>query len=237
MTHLVLLRHGQSTWNRAHRYTGWSDAPLTATGREQAAAAGRALRRHGITFDICFTSWMERATESARIVLAGMESPELPTHASWRLNERHCGALQDMSLLQALRRCGPRTLLAYKGEFTAVPPPIAESDPRYPGNNPLYRDIPRHLLPSAESTEQALARVLPFWQARIAPAIRRGQQVLVVSHGQTLRALALFIDDIPAARFRRCRLPNGEALIYEMDDRALPLDRYFASSREKVRWL
>jgi 2,3-bisphosphoglycerate-dependent phosphoglycerate mutase len=217
---LVLLRHGQSVWNRRLRFTGWTEVPLSPQGRDQVVAAGRALKAHGLIFDICFTSWLGRAAESAAIVLETMGLRSTSIETSWRLNERHYGGLQGLGLAGALLKYGPRTVCASQREFAVVPPMIETDDPRFPGNDPRYRTIPAALLPQTESMEHTLARLMPYWEGEIAPAIRQKKRVLIVSHSNTLRALVKFLDDIPAADMPKLQIPTGKPLLYRMDEQA-----------------
>jgi 2,3-bisphosphoglycerate-dependent phosphoglycerate mutase len=212
-------------WNRRLRFTGWTEVPLSRRGRDQIVAAGLLLQARGLTFDVCFTSWLGRAAESAAIVLETMGLRSTAIATSWRLNERHYGGLQGMGVAGALLKYGPRTVCASQREFTVVPPMIETGDPRFPGNDPRYRTIPAALLPQTESMEHALARLMPYWEAEIAPAIRQKKRVLIVSHGNTLRALVKFLDDIPIADMPKLQIPTGKPLLYHVEGQVRPCAR------------
>jgi 2,3-bisphosphoglycerate-dependent phosphoglycerate mutase len=211
---LVLLRHGESEWNRERRFTGWTDVALSPAGEAEAARAGTRLLRGGFTFDRCFTSVLCRATRTAEIVLRVLGLEQIPVERSWRLNERHYGALQGLSTWPAMRRHGVRMVLGVRYRFAARPPALAAGDPRSPGDDPRYADVPLNDLPRGESHADTLARLLPYWNERIAPEIARGGKVLVVSHKNTLRALAMLLERRDVAEMRKIRVPTGVPLVF-----------------------
>ncbi len=215
---LVLLRHGESEWNRDGRFTGWTDVDLTAVGMAEAARAGERLQREGVTFDACFTSVLRRASRTAAILLQAMQLEHIPVEQSWRLNERHYGALQGMGSLRAILRYGPLPVLRCKYRFTARPPVLAPEDPRFPGRDPRYADVRAEDLPCGESHADTLARLRPYWLERIAPELARGSSVLVVSHKNTLRALATLIEGRSESEVGSIRMPTGVPLVFAPDD-------------------
>jgi len=210
---LVLLRHGESVWNRDRRFTGWADVELTARGREEARAAGELLAAHGLRFDACFSSVLRRSGDTARIVLAALGQGELVVQERWRLNERHCGALQGLRWWQALGRYGPRRLLGYRRDHAFEPPLLREDDPRFPGHDPRYAAIPPAQLPRGESVNGARARLLPCWEQEIAPRLRAGGCVLVVSHKNILRALLRLLAERSGVDVGREKIATGEPLV------------------------
>lgn len=218
MPRVVLLRHGQSLWNREKRFTGWTDVGLSERGIAEARGAGERLAVAGYAFDVCFTSMLSRATETARILLSVMGLEGVPVRTTWRLNERHYGALQGLSLLQGIRRYGLFPVVRCQRQFAVPPPPLPVDDPRQPANDPMYADADPGELPNGESVRDTLRRTLPYWESDIAPEIRRGQRVLIVAHRNTLRALIKHIDDLPEAGAPRLKVPTGVPLIYTLDD-------------------
>lgn len=214
---LVLLRHGESEWNRTGRFTGWADVGLSAAGEIEAARAGERLRHAGFTFDRCFTSVLQRATRTAEIVLRELGLDDLPVERSWRLNERHYGALEGLGRWPALRRHGLRAVLRCRYGFAGRPPALAPDDPRWPGADPRYAELAADELPRGESHADTLARVTPYWSARIAPAVARGGRVLVVSHKNTLRAVARLLAGGGARDLHRLRVRTGVPLVFRFD--------------------
>lgn len=227
MTQLVLMRHGQSIWNREGRFTGWSDSALSPQGEQEAERAGRLLRQTGHTFDLCFTSELKRATDTVRIVLAAMGLAQLPVQQSWRLNERHFGAMEGFSRLGAVRQFGLWPVLSCQLQFAALPPPLDSGDTRFPGNQPRYSNINKEELPLAESVQQTLLRMQPYWQETIVPQIQCGKRLLIVSHKNTLRALLLLLEGLSAAQAMRLSIDTGRPLVYELDDRLNPVHRSY----------
>ncbi len=179
---LVIIRHGRSEWNNDRRMTGWSDVKLTPRGRREAREAGRILRREGYSFDLAFTSWLQRAEETLAIVLEELGQTDLPVHRSWRLNERHYGAMQGMSREEAKQEYGLEQFKAWQRGYVHRPPAVDESDSRFPGNDPRYAELPSSALPRTESMQDTLRRVMPYWEEEIGPALKAGKRVLVVGH-------------------------------------------------------
>jgi 2,3-bisphosphoglycerate-dependent phosphoglycerate mutase len=234
MSTLVLLRHGQSVWNRDKRFAGWSDIELSPRGVLQARQAGELLRAKGYEPDICFTSLLRRAAETLRILLKAMGCEHVPVRRSWRLNERHYGALQGLTHREAHRRFGTRRVLAWQRQFSSPPPLVGGDDERFPGNDPAYAAIDPDALPRGESLEDTTARLLPCWNEEIAPEVRLGRRVLVVAHGNSLRALIAHLDSIAPARVPLLHVPTGQPLVYEMDADARPLRSFYLRRGPRV---
>jgi 2,3-bisphosphoglycerate-dependent phosphoglycerate mutase len=237
MSSLILLRHGQSEWNREKRFTGWRDVPLNRRGIQQARRAGTLLARSGFTVDVCFTSLLRRATETQRVVLESMGAEGVPVHRSWRLNERHYGALEGLGHVEAHLKFGPKQVLLWQRHYSARPPAVESDDPRFPGNDPIYAEVDPVALPRGESLEDTMKRLLPYWEASIVPAIREGKNVLVVAHGNSLRALVTHLDRLPETAVMTLHVPTGEPLVYRMDANARPLGHsYLRRSPRFIEW-
>ena len=218
MSKLVMLRHGRSVWNKSRRFAGWADVELSAEGRDEAAKAGRLIKAHGLTFDVCFTSVLRRASETLDIVLETLGQQELPAHRSWRLNERHYGALEGLNRGETDKRFGRAQVLSWQNEFDLPPPLLSADDERYPGHDPRYADLPHSELPLGETIRAVRKRVLPLWEERIVPEIRAGKRVLIVAHGNSLRALSTHLDGVAEAEVGKVRRPlTGEPFVYELD--------------------
>ena len=226
ITQLVLLRHGQSIWNRDKKFTGWSDIPLSAKGEQEAEQAAYLLKQAGLTFDLCFTSSLQRAKTTARIVLSAMQL-DLPVHESWRLNERHYGALEGMERWPAIKKFGIWPILGCQIKFDATPPYLDTHDPRFPGNLPGYAGIDKNELPLGESMQNTLARVKPYWEETIQPEIQHGKRVLIVSHRNTLRVVTMLLEQLTAAQVMKTRLATGRPLIYELDQQGHTVRHYY----------
>jgi len=238
MVKLTLLRHGESLWNREKRFTGWTDVELTPRGVAQAERAGALLAARGFAFDVCFTSQLQRATETLRIVLEAMGARAVRVHQSWRLNERHYGALQGLTRWEATRRYGVRRMLAWQREFTAKPPALESHrsiDEQSPGHDPRHDALRGTELRPAESLADTLARLLPLWEEAIVPELQRGMRVLVVSHHNTLRVLVKHLDGIGDAGIVRVRIPTGKPLVYELEGSMHPVGHYYVT-RAPGRW-
>jgi 2,3-bisphosphoglycerate-dependent phosphoglycerate mutase len=230
---LVLCRHGQSTWNLENLFTGWTDVDLTDQGRAEAGDAGRQLRARGITFDVAFTSVLKRAIRTLWIILDEMDLMWLPVERSWRLNERHYGALQGLNKAQTAAQHGEDKVKIWRRSYDIAPPPLADDDPRHPRFDPRYRGVAG--LPATESLKDTLARVLPYWQDRIAPRLRAGDNVLIAAHGNSLRALVKMLDDISDAEITELNIPTGVPLVYDLDDALKPRHREYLGDPESIR--
>lgn len=234
MIKLVLLRHGQSEWNRDNLFTGWHDVDLTEQGRSEALRAGRQLAEQGYHFDIAFTSVLKRAIRTLWITLDEMDLMWIPVHRSWRLNERHYGALQGLNKAQTAERYGDEQVLVWRRSYDTPPPALAPDDARHPGNDPRYADLDRAELPLAECLQDTVARFLPYWHQSIVPQVRAGKRVLIAAHGNSLRALVKYLDDVSPEDIVGMNIPTGMPLVYELDDDLEPLDRYYIGDPDEV---
>lgn len=214
---LVLVRHGQSTWNRENLFTGWTDVDLTPQGAAEAQAAGALLRDSGFDFDVAFTSVLKRAIRTLWIMQDVMDRMWIPVERDWRLNERHYGALQGLDKAETTAKYGAAQVKTWRRSYDVAPPPLAEDDPRHPRFDPRYRGVDQAQLPATESLKDTLARVLPCWRERIAPALARGQDVLVVAHGNSLRAMVKMLDGMSDAAIVEFNIPTGVPILYELD--------------------
>jgi len=220
---LVLVRHGQSAWNLENLFTGWTDVDLTPQGADEARAAGRLLREQGLEFDVAFTSVLKRAIRTLWIMLDEMDRVWMPVENDWRLNERHYGALQGLGKASTTEKFGAQQVKIWRRSYDIPPPPLAADDPRHPRFDARYRGIDPALLPATESLKDTLARVLPCWRDRIAPALGGGQDVLIVAHGNSLRALVKMLDAMSDEAIVEFNIPTGVPILYELDARLKPV--------------
>ena len=227
MYKLVLIRHGESTWNQENRFTGWTDVDLTATGIEQARQAGRLLKAEGYDFDLAYTSVLTRAIRTLWLTLEEMDRLWLPVIKSWRLNERHYGALQGLDKADTARRYGDAQVLVWRRSYDVPPPALPADDPRSERGDRRYADIAADQFPLTECLKDTVARVLPFWNDTLAPAIRAGRRVLVAAHGNSIRALVKYLDGISDQDIVGLNIPNGIPLVYELGDHLQPLRHYY----------
>ncbi|MEY4563068.1 MAG: phosphoglyceromutase [Pseudomonadota bacterium] len=217
MTRIVLLRHGESTWNRENRFTGWADVGLTDKGLQEAQAAGELLRREGFEFDVAFTSVLKRANKTLWTVLEAMDRMWIPVHHSWRLNERHYGALQGLNKAETAAQHGEAQVKAWRRAYDNAPPALPEGDPRIAADDPRYADLDPDQVPRTECLKDTVARFLPYWHSAIAPVVQSGQRVLIVAHGNSLRSLVKYLDDISDDDIVELNIPTGQPLVYELD--------------------
>jgi len=208
MYKLVLLRHGESEWNRENRFTGWTDVDLTEAGRNEARAAGELLQREGYSFDIAYTSVLKRAIRTLWITLDAMDLMYLPVVHSWRLNERHYGALQGLNKAETAAKFGEKQVQVWRRAYAVAPDPLPAGDSRWPGNDPRYKHLKPEEIPATECLKDTVARVMPFWSDSIAPAISRGRRVLVAAHGNSLRAMIKFLDNLSEERIVELNVPH-----------------------------
>ena len=235
MHKLVLIRHGQSRWNEQNRFTGWTDVDLSAKGRQEAKEAGDALKAGGYTFDVAYTSVLKRAIRTLWIVLDEMDLMWIPVQRSWRLNERHYGALQGLNKAETAAKFGEAQVKIWRRSYDIRPPELTEDDERYPGRDPRYRELGKGDLPLTECLKDTVARFLPLWHSTIAPAIQKGQKVLIAAHGNSLRALVKYLDDVSESDIVELNIPTGMPLVYELDQKLRPLDRHYLGDPEKVK--
>jgi 2,3-bisphosphoglycerate-dependent phosphoglycerate mutase len=232
---LILLRHGESDWNRENRFTGWTDVDLSPKGKEEAGRAGQVLFDQGFAFDLAFTSVLRRAIRTLWIALDVMDLMWIPVQRSWRLNERHYGALQGLNKAETATQYGERQVKLWRRSYDVRPPALEPSDPRFPGHDRRYAKLTDQELPRTESLKDTVARFLPYWHGTIAPAIQAGQRVFLVAHGNSLRALVKHLDDLSDHTVVDLNIPTGMPLLYELDDRLRPLGHRYLGDSEQVR--
>jgi 2,3-bisphosphoglycerate-dependent phosphoglycerate mutase len=223
MHRLVLLRHGESTWNRENRFTGWTDVDLSERGAAEASAAGRLLREGHYVFDIAYTSVLKRAIRTLWIALDALDLMWIPVEKSWRLNERHYGALQGLNKAETAAKHGEAQTKIWRRSYDIPPPALTRDDPRHPSHDPRYANVPPSDLPLTESLKDTVARFLPYWHETMAPAIRAGQRVLIAAHGNSLRALVKYLDGISESDIVELNIPTGIPLVYDLNDELRPL--------------
>lgn len=227
MTKLVLIRHGQSHWNKANLFTGWTDVGLTEQGVVEAETAAERLTAAGYDFDVCYTSVLTRAIKTLHIVLEGMDRLWLPVHKHWRLNERHYGALQGLNKAETAAKYGDDQVHVWRRSYTTPPPVLEPGDERHPVGDPRYARMDPADVPSSECLKDTVDRVLPFWHSDIAPAIKQGQRVIIAAHGNSLRGLVKYLDDISDEDIPGVEIPTGVPLVYELDDDLSPIKNYY----------
>jgi len=232
---LVLLRHGESEWNKQNRFSGWTDVDLSSEGILEADKAGKLLKEDGFTFDVAFTSLLKRGIRTLWIVLDELDLLWIPVYKSWRLNERHYGALQGLYKAKLASEMGEEQVLIWRRSYDIPPPPLKTSDPRYPGNDIRYNDLDSKDIPLTESLKETVERFLPYWQETIAPTIRDGKKVLISAHGNSLRALVKYLDDVSEEEIVKLNIPTGIPLIYELDDDFKPIKHYYLGDPEAIK--
>jgi 2,3-bisphosphoglycerate-dependent phosphoglycerate mutase len=235
MHKLVLIRHGQSTWNLENRFTGWTDVDLTPQGIEEAEQGGELLAEEGYIFDVAYTSVLKRAVRTLWIVLDRMDLMWLPVHRHWRLNERHYGALQGLNKAETAERHGKEQVMVWRRSYATPPPALDPEDERHPRHDPRYAGLTTEELPETESLELTVKRFLPYWHETIAPEIRAGRRVLIVAHGNSLRALVKYLDGISDEEIVGLNIPTGIPLLYELDDELRPLGHRYLGDPEAAR--
>jgi 2,3-bisphosphoglycerate-dependent phosphoglycerate mutase len=235
MTKLVLVRHGESSWNKENRFTGWTDVDLSEKGRQEAKEAGEVLTREGYTFDVAYTSVLKRAIRTLWTALDEMDLMWIPVHRTWRLNERHYGALQGLNKAETAEKFGEQQVKIWRRSYDVPPPALTADDPRFPGRDPRYAKLTKDELPLTECLKDTVARFLPYWHETIAPAVKSGQKVLIAAHGNSLRALVKYLDDVSESDIVELNIPTGMPLVYELDDDLKPLNRYYLGDPEKVK--
>jgi 2,3-bisphosphoglycerate-dependent phosphoglycerate mutase len=234
MYKVVLLRHGESDWNRENRFTGWTDVDLSELGKQEARAAGQLLKKEGYAFDHSFTSVLTRAIRTHWLVLEEMGLLWIPVQRSWRLNERHYGDLQGLNKAETAAKFGDAQVKVWRRSYDIPPPPLAEDDPRHPRFEPRYADLSPADLPRTECLKDTVARFLPYWHETIAPAIRGGKKVLVAAHGNSLRALVKYLDDVSDSEIVELNIPTGIPLVYELDASLKPLKHYYLGDQAEI---
>ena len=227
MPQLVLLRHGESDWNKQNRFTGWTDVDLSEKGVQEAIQAGQRMKEAGLTFDVAFTSVLTRAIRTLHLALGEMGLLWIPEYKSWRLNERHYGALQGLNKAETAQEYGDEQVHIWRRSYDVPPPALEPDDPRFPGQDRRYHDVPKDALPGTESLKITLDRVLPHWHDTIAPALRDGQRVIVAAHGNSLRALVKYLDEMSDDEIMALNIPTGVPRVYELDDDLKPIKWYY----------
>ena len=235
MYKVVLLRHGESTWNKENRFTGWTDVDLSEKGLQEAQEAGRVLKAEGFVFDLAFTSVLKRAIRTLWMTLDGMDLMWIPVIRDWRLNERHYGALQGLNKSETAAKFGEEQVKIWRRSYDIPPPVLEKTDPRYPGHDPRYKDLSERELPLTECLKDTVARFLPCWHDLIAPQIRAGKRVLIAAHGNSLRALVMYLDKVSESDIVSLNIPTGMPLVYELDDDLRPLRSHYLGDPEKVK--
>jgi 2,3-bisphosphoglycerate-dependent phosphoglycerate mutase len=234
MYKLVLLRHGESTWNKENRFTGWTDVDLSEQGRIEAERAGEVLKGGGYTFDCAFTSVLKRAIRTLWIVMDEMDLMWIPVENSWRLNERHYGALQGLNKAETAAKFGDNQVKVWRRSYDIPPPELEATDERFPGNDPRYRSVAPDELPRTECLKDTVERMLPYWHQSIAPAVVQGKRVIVAAHGNSLRALVKYLDNVSEQEIVGLNIPTGIPLVYELDDALHPLKHYYLGDPEAI---
>jgi 2,3-bisphosphoglycerate-dependent phosphoglycerate mutase len=232
MYRVALLRHGESTWNKDNRFTGWTDVDLSDKGRDEAIASGQLLRDAGFVFDIAYTSVLKRALRTCWIALDQLDLLWIPVEKSWRLNERHYGALQGLNKAETAAKHGEAQTKIWRRSYDIPPPPLAADDPRHPRFDPRYADLDPRDLPSTEALKNTVERFVPYWEGTIAPVIKSGRRVLVTAHGNSLRALVKYLDNVSDSDIVELNIPTGIPLIYELDDSLAPIRHYYLGDPE-----
>jgi len=234
MYKVVLLRHGESEWNKANRFTGWTDVDLSEKGLHEAESSGKLLKSDGYTFDVAYTSVLKRAIRTLWMTLDQMDLMWIPIHRSWRLNERHYGALQGLNKAETAEKYGDDQVLVWRRSYDVQPPALAEDDDRYPGKDPRYQNLTKDELPTTECLEDTVARFLPYWHETIAPAIQSGKKVLIAAHGNSLRALVKYLDEVSEEEIVKLNIPTGVPLVYELDKELKPIKHYYLGDQAAI---
>jgi 2,3-bisphosphoglycerate-dependent phosphoglycerate mutase len=235
MKKIVLLRHGESIWNEQHRFTGWTDVELTKKGISEAHAAGKLLRAEGLDFDVAFTSVLKRAIKTLWIALEEIDRMWIPVHNSWRLNERHYGALQGLNKAETAAKFGEAQVKLWRRAYDTSPPPLEDGDPRLEDGDPRYADLESGAFPRTESLKDTVIRFLPYWHATIAPAIRTGKRAIIAAHGNTLRALVKYLDNVSDSDIVEINIPTGQPLVYELDSELKPIRHYYLGDADAIK--
>lgn len=234
VTKLVLVRHGESQWNQENRFTGWYDVDLSDKGQEEAKAAGQLLKKEGFHFDFAYTSVLKRAIHTLWNVLDQLDQAWLPVEKSWRLNERHYGALQGLNKAETAEKYGDEQVKQWRRGFAVTPPELEPEDPRFPGQDPRYAGLTAQQLPTTESLALTIERVIPYWNQSILPRIKSGEKVIIAAHGNSLRALVKYLDNLSEEEILELNIPTGVPLVYEFDENFKPLKRYYLGDADEI---
>lgn len=234
MIKLVLLRHGESVWNKENRFTGWIDVDLSEKGIEEAKKAGRLLKKEGYTFDVAYTNVLKRCTRTLSIVLKEMKLMGIPVHKSWRLNERHYGALQGLNKAEMAAKFGEEQVLVWRRSYDIRPPALKKTDAMWPGKDTKYKDLAKKDIPLTECLKDVVARVLPYWKKEIAPALNSGKRVIIVASGNSSRAIVKYLDKLSNDEVVNLNIPTGIPLIYELDKNLKPIRHYYLGNKKEI---
>lgn len=234
MIKLVLLRHSESTWNKANRFTGWTDVGLTKKGVKEAIEAGKILKKKGYIFDIAFTSVLKRAIQTLKPVLKQLNLKKIPIEYSWRLNERHYGALQGLNKAETAKKYGEKQVMLWRRSYSTRPPALKKTDLRYSGKDPLYKNLKAKDIPLTECLKDTVKRVLPYWNKTIVPTLKSGKKVLIAAHGNSLRALVKYLDKISDKDIVNLNIPTGIPLVYELNKNFKPIRHYYLGDKKKI---
>lgn len=235
MYKVVLQRHGESTWNKENRFTGWTDVDLSEEGLAEAKKAGEVLKKEGFVFDVAFTSVLKRAIRTLWITLDEMDLMWIPVYNSWRLNERHYGALQGLNKAEMAAKFGEEQVLVWRRSYDTPPPALEKNDPRSPAKDPRYKDLKPDEIPLTECLKDTVTRFLPYWHETIAPVVKSGKRVIISAHGNSLRALVKYLDNISDQEIVGLNIPTGIPLVYELDDNLKPIKHYYLGDPEEVK--
>ncbi len=234
MYKVVLLRHGESEWNKANRFTGWTDVDLSEKGLIEAESSGKLLKNDGYTFDVAYTSVLKRAIRTLWMTLDQMDLMWIPVYRSWRLNERHYGSLQGLNKAETAETYGDDQVLVWRRSYDVQPPALEKTDDRYPGKDPRYQGLTSDELPTTECLKDTVARFLPYWHETIAPAIQSGKKVLIAAHGNSLRALVKYLDEVSEEEIVKLNIPTGVPLVYELDKELKPIKHYYLGDQSAI---
>ena len=231
---IVLVRHGESEWNKENRFTGWTDVDLSGKGIEEAKSAGEILKSEGFIFDMAFTSVLKRAIRTLWLTLDELNLMWIPVERAWELNERHYGSLQGLNKAETAAKYGEEQVKIWRRSYDIQPPALEKTDPRFPGNDPRYKGLSESELPVTECLKDTVKRVVPFWEERIVPLIENGKRIIIVAHGNSLRALVKHLDKIPDDEIVELNIPTGTPLVYELDENLIPLNHYYLGNAEEI---
>jgi len=231
---IVLLRHGESIWNKENRFTGWTDVDLSEQGIKEAKNAGKLLKSEGYVFDMAFTSVLKRAIRTLWVTLDELDMMWIPVERSWRLNERHYGALQGLNKAETAAKFGEEQVHIWRRSYDIQPPKLEKNDPRYPGIDPRYKNLKESELPLTECLKDTVARFVPYWEQRIAPLVKEGQKIIITAHGNSLRALVKYLDNVPEEEIVGLNIPTGTPLVYELDEKLKPIRNYYLGNADEI---
>jgi 2,3-bisphosphoglycerate-dependent phosphoglycerate mutase len=234
MYKVVLLRHGESQWNKENRFTGWYDADLSEKGVEEAKKAGKVLKESGFTFDLAYTSVLKRAIKTLNFTLEGLDLMWIPVIKNWRLNERHYGALQGLNKAETAAQHGEEKVKIWRRSYDVPPPALEKTDARYPGNDPIYKDVDPKDIPATECLKDTVARFVPYWENTIAPEVKKGKKVIITAHGNSLRALVKYLDNVSEKDILELNIPTAMPLVYELDANLKPIKHYYLGDADEI---